>query len=104
VELKSAVGLFSMREHLLLYGFTGRALSWVLPFLVISAAYLYAFPQPTVFYAGVVLLHAFGGVAAAILLVPGLIRVLRIGSFVARAGPARRGRSGTGFTCILRSP
>ena len=86
MELKSAVGLFSMREHLLLYGFTGRALSWVLPFLVISAAYLYAFPQPTVFYAGVVLLHAFGGVAAAILLVPGLIRVLRIGSFVARAG------------------
>ncbi|MGB8987578.1 MAG: tetratricopeptide repeat protein [Candidatus Sulfotelmatobacter sp.] len=53
---------------------------------MISAAYLYAFPQPTVFYAGVVLLHAFGGVVAAILLVPRLIRLRRNGSFYARAG------------------
>ena len=75
-----------MRENLPPQRFTGRALSWLLPFLVISAAYLYAFPQPSVFYAGVVLLHAFGGVVAAILLVPRLIRLLGDGSFYARAG------------------
>ena len=75
-----------MREQLPSHGFTSRALSWLLPFLVISAAYLYAFPQANVFYAGVVLLHAFGGVVAAILLVPRLIRVLRNGGFLACAG------------------
>ena len=74
-----------MRENSPSHGFTGRALSWLLPFLLISAAYLYAFPQPTVFYAGVVLLHAFSGVVAAVLLVPALIRLLRNGSFLARA-------------------
>ena len=75
-----------MRENSPSHDFTGRALSWLLPFLLISAAYLYAFPQPTVFYAGVVLLHAFSGVVAAVLLVPALIRVLRNGSSLARAG------------------
>ncbi len=64
----------------------GRALSWLLPFLVISAAYLYAFPQPNIFYAVVVLLHALAGVIAAILLIPLLIRLMRDGSFLARAG------------------
>jgi len=49
--------------------FAARALAWLLPFLVISAAYLYAFPQPNLFYAGVVLAHALGGVTAAILLI-----------------------------------
>ncbi len=64
----------------------GRVLSWLLPFLVISAAYLYAFPQPNIFYAVVVLLHALAGVVAAILLIPLLIRFMRDGSFLARAG------------------
>ncbi len=64
----------------------GRTLSWLLPFLVISAAYLYAFPQPNIFYAVVVLLHALAGVITAILLIPALIRLLRGGSFLARAG------------------
>ena len=54
-----------------------RTLSWLLPFLVFSAAYLYAFPQPNIFYAVVVLLHALAGVIAAILLIPMLIRLLR---------------------------
>ncbi len=67
-------------------GFAGRALSWLVWLLVLSAAYLYAFPQPNIFYAGVVLLHALGGVVAAILLVPTLFRLLRNGSFSARAG------------------
>src|SRR5271169_1838199 len=67
-------------------GFAGRVLSWLLPFLVISAAYLYTFPQPNLFYAGVVLLHAVGGVLTAILLIPAFFRILREESFVARAG------------------
>src|ERR1022692_1675418 len=75
-----------MRENLAPQSFVGRALSWLLPFLVVSAAYLYTFPQANVFYAGVVLLHALAGVIAAILLVPALFRLLRNGSFLARAG------------------
>ncbi|MFZ0816090.1 MAG: tetratricopeptide repeat protein [Candidatus Sulfotelmatobacter sp.] len=53
---------------------------------MISAAYLYAFPQPNIFYAGVVLLHALAGVIAAILLIPALFRLLQTGSFVSRTG------------------
>lgn len=75
-----------MRDNSLFPSFVGRALSWLVPFLVISAAYLYAFPQANVFYAGVVLLHALAGVIAAILLVPALFRLLQSGSFLARAG------------------
>ena len=67
-------------------GIVGRLLSWVVAFLAISAAYLYTFPQANIFYAVVVLLHAVGGVLAAILLVPSLIRLLREGSLTARAG------------------
>ncbi len=68
------------------HGLVDRALSWLLPFLVISAAYLYTFPQPTIFYAVVVLLHALGGVVTAILLIPALLRRLRSGTLLARAG------------------
>src|SRR6266700_5869586 len=75
-----------MREMLTSGGFVGRALSWLLPFLVISAFYLYTFPQPNVLYAGVVLLHAVGGVLAAILLIPVFFRLIRTGSFSSRAG------------------
>ncbi len=63
-----------------------RTLSWLLPFLVFSAAYLYAFPQPNIFYAVVVLLHTLAGVIAAILLIPALIRLLRQGTFLVRSG------------------
>ena len=42
--------------------------------LLLSAIYLYAFPQPNLLYAGVVLLHAGLGVAAALLL---LLRIWR---------------------------
>src|SRR6266436_6028745 len=38
-------------------------------FLLLSAVYLYPFPQANVFYPAVVLMHAFVGVIAAILLV-----------------------------------
>jgi len=54
-----------------------KVLRGLILFLTISAAYLYAFPQPNVFYAGVVLLHALLGVIAAILLLPLLIGLLK---------------------------
>jgi len=66
--------------------FARRILSWLLPFLVISASYLYAFPQPNIFYAGVVLLHALAGVITAVLLVPVLYRLLRNGNIFAQTG------------------
>ncbi|MGA8620402.1 MAG: tetratricopeptide repeat protein [Candidatus Sulfotelmatobacter sp.] len=75
-----------MRENSRSEGLSSRALFWLLPFLVISAAYLYTFPQPTIFYAAMVLLHAIAGVIAAILLIPALFRLLREESFFVRAG------------------
>jgi Flp pilus assembly protein TadD len=75
-----------MRENSPSQPFAGRAVRWLLPFLVITAAYLYAFPQPNIFYAVVVVLHALGGVFAAILVIPILLRVLRSGSWFTRAG------------------
>src|SRR6202023_3234981 len=75
-----------MRENSPSQPFAGRALPWLLPLLVITAAYLYTFPQPNVFYAVVVLLHALGGVVAAILLVRTLIQLLRSGDVLSRTG------------------
>ena len=75
-----------MRENPRSLSFFGRALSWLLVFLVISAAYLYAFPQATIFYAGIVLLHALAGVVTALLLFLELVKLLRHGSLLARAG------------------
>src|SRR5229473_378424 len=75
-----------MRDNSSLDGFVGRALPGLLAFLAISAAYLYTFPQANVFYAAVVLLHALAGLVTAILLIPALFRLLRKGSFLARAG------------------
>ena len=67
-------------------GFFGRALSWLLVCLTVSAAYLYTFPQPNILYAGVVLLHAAGGVLAVVLLIPALFRLLRSGNLFSRIG------------------
>ncbi len=55
-------------------------------FLVASAIYLYAFPQANVFYAAIVLLHAAAGVVASIWLAVGLLRILKAGGFLNRAG------------------
>jgi Flp pilus assembly protein TadD len=77
---------FSMRENSPSRVLFSRVLSWLLAFLVISAAYLYTFPQPNVFYAVVVLLHAVGGVVAAILLIPTLLGKLRNETWLGRAG------------------
>jgi Tfp pilus assembly protein PilF len=63
-----------------------QVLFWLLIFLAVSAGYLYTFPQPNVFYAGVVLLHALGGVVATILLVRMLFQLLRNGDVLSRTG------------------
>ena len=65
---------------------SGQILSWLVIFLAVSAAYLYTFPQPNIFYPVVVALHAAGGVLACILLIATLFRLLRSGSAVSRAG------------------
>ncbi|MBZ5706821.1 MAG: tetratricopeptide repeat protein [Acidobacteriia bacterium] len=66
--------------------FGSRLLSGLIVFLILSAAYLYAFPQPNVFYVGVVLLHAVAGVVATVLLLAFFYRLLRNSSFAARLG------------------
>jgi Flp pilus assembly protein TadD len=63
-----------------------RALYWLIAILAASAVYLYAFPQPNVFYAAIVLLHALLGAAAAVLLLPVFWQLLRNGNFSSRAG------------------
>jgi Flp pilus assembly protein TadD len=63
-----------------------RALTGLIVFLAISAAYLYSFPQTNIFYAIVVLLHAVAGLLAGVLLLATFARLLRQGSVVARGG------------------
>ena len=63
-----------------------RILRWLIAALAVSAVYLYTFPQANIFYAVIVLLHAAGGVLAAILLIPLLLRLLRSGSLLSRFG------------------
>jgi Flp pilus assembly protein TadD len=75
-----------MQENELRDSFGGRGLPWLLTLLVISAAYLYTFPQANIFYAVVVLLHALTGIVAAILVIPAIFRLARSGSFLARLG------------------
>src|SRR5713101_8017807 len=63
-----------------------RVLPLLIGFLVVSAIYLYAFPQANVFYAGVVLLHAVAGVVVSVLLLLWLVRSL----FVVQGEPLVR--------------
>ena len=67
-----------------------RALPLLIGFLVVSAIYLYAFPQANVFYAGVVFLHAVAGVVASVLLLFWVIRSLLLhpGEPLVRVGMA----------------
>jgi Tfp pilus assembly protein PilF len=53
-----------------------RFLSLLVGFLVLSAIYLYTFPQANVFYAGIVLLHAFVGVIVSVWLLVWILRFL----------------------------
>ncbi len=54
-----------------------RALTLLIGFLVLSAVYLYTFPQANVLYAGVVLAHALGGILASVLVLVWLVRSWR---------------------------
>jgi Flp pilus assembly protein TadD len=63
-----------------------RIFPGLLVILFISAAYLYAFPQPNVFYAVIVLLHVVAGVIASVLLAFSFYRLLRNGSLASRLG------------------
>jgi len=65
---------------------TNRVLATLITFLSISALYLYAFPQPNIFYAVIVVLHVVVGVLAAILLVPALWRAFRCGRWEGKSG------------------
>jgi Flp pilus assembly protein TadD len=65
---------------------SSRILSALVVFLFISAVYLFAFPQPNLFYAAIVLLHMAGGVLAAILLLPACWRCLRSGNIGSALG------------------
>src|SRR5208282_205530 len=78
--------LFLMRQDPTAEGLASRILFGLIVFLAVSAGYLYTFPQPTVFYAGVVLLHALGGVVAAVLLILTLVRLLGRGTTLQRVG------------------
>jgi len=61
-----------------------RIFAGLLLFLSVSAAYLFSFPQPNVFYAGVVLAHAVVGVTATFWVVIWLWRLIKNGSLVSR--------------------
>jgi tetratricopeptide (TPR) repeat protein len=80
--------LWSLREFVMPSArlFMNRALSLLIAFLVVSAIYLYAFPQANVFYAGVVLLHALAGVVVSVWLLLWFVRSWRQGGPLARAG------------------
>ena len=63
-----------------------RVFFGLIAFLSVSAAYLYTFPQPNVFYAVIVFLHALTGAVAVLLLVVYLFGLLRDGSLISRCG------------------
>jgi tetratricopeptide (TPR) repeat protein len=63
-----------------------RVLLALVVFLTASAVYLFGFPQTNVEYAGVVLLHAVGGVVATVWVIASLRRLLREGSWVFAIG------------------
>jgi Tfp pilus assembly protein PilF len=68
-------------------GFVRRRVFPVLiGFLVISAAYLYAFPQPNVIYPVIVLAHAGIGLVTTLLLLIYLFNLVRTATFIARLG------------------
>jgi tetratricopeptide (TPR) repeat protein len=63
-----------------------RLLFALIVFLTGSAIYLYAFPQPNVIYAGVVLMHIVAGVVATGLLIAYFRRLVREGNWITISG------------------
>jgi tetratricopeptide (TPR) repeat protein len=66
--------------------FKERVIAWLLVFLLVSAVYLYAFPQANLVYPAVVLLHAVAGAVATLLLLIWLYRWFRNSSLAAQLG------------------
>src|ERR1700689_3106998 len=60
--------------------------SFLLCFLFLSAAYLFAWPHATLVYEGTVLLHLVGGALFLVIGVPFLWRRITAGDFSGRAG------------------
>src|SRR5579862_7837834 len=65
---------------------TPRWFTVIFAFLLVSAAYLFAFPQPNVFYAVVVLLHAVFGMVALVWLAILFYRLFGQSSAISRTG------------------
>jgi Tfp pilus assembly protein PilF len=65
---------------------TPKVLRGLLFVLAASAAYLYPFPQANLFYPAMVVIHALGGVVAAVVGAVMLARLLRQGSWMWKAG------------------
>jgi tetratricopeptide (TPR) repeat protein len=63
-----------------------RVLRLLIAFLVVSAIYLYAFPQTNVLYAGIVLLHVVAGILASVLLLLWLVRTWYQGERLVQLG------------------
>jgi tetratricopeptide (TPR) repeat protein len=63
-----------------------RLWAFLVCFLIVSAGYLYAFPQASVFYAVIVLLHAAAGIVASWLLAMRIRLLWRNASALARSG------------------
>ena len=63
-----------------------RLLRVLVFFLLLTAVYLYPFPQANIIYPAVVLMHAFFGVVATILLIVTLVPLLREGNLVWKLG------------------
>jgi len=61
-----------------------ETLPWLLLVLLASGSYLYAFPQPNVFYAIVVFLHVILGLILAAYLAPVIVSLFRQGRWMAR--------------------
>src|SRR6201998_2601744 len=69
-----------------LLSFGQKLLMGTVAFLAVSAIYLYGVPHQHVFYAVIFLLHLALGMAATIVLLPLLGRILREGSWLGRGG------------------
>src|SRR5436305_14032341 len=69
--------------------------------LAISAAYLYAFPTPNIFYAAIVLLHAGLGVVTLAVLLPWLWRSLRNRNVIADLQSWALGVAGVAGAALL---
>ena len=66
--------------------FIQKLVSGLMLVLLISAAYLYPFPQVNLVYPAAIVIHVFGGILATLLLVFFLWRLLRDGDFIWTTG------------------